>query len=129
MSDDAGSVVSAMIAAVEARDIETVLGHLADDVVYDNVPMAAVRGHAGARSILGPLLQNASAVEWTVHRQAVNGDTVLNERTDRFQLNGAWVEVGVAGVFVVTDGRITLWRDYFDLGQMQQQLTAAANAR
>jgi limonene-1,2-epoxide hydrolase len=31
----------------------------------------------------------------------------------------------VAGVFVVGgDGRISLWRDYFDAGQLNEQLAA-----
>ena len=33
-----------------------------------------------------------------------------------------WVELEVAGVFEVTNGEITLWRDYFDLATYQNQL-------
>jgi len=42
------------------------------------------------------------------------GDVVLNERSDRFRSGDRWFELPVAGVFVVRDGRIQLWRDYFD---------------
>ncbi|NDC91903.1 MAG: limonene-1,2-epoxide hydrolase, partial [Acidimicrobiia bacterium] len=37
-----------------------------------------------------------------------------NERTDRFQIDGRWVELDVAGLFVVNESKIALWRDYFD---------------
>ena len=45
----------------------------------------------------------------------------MNERLDRFQLGGGWVEVPVAGLFVLRDGRIALWRDYFDLATYRRQ--------
>ncbi len=34
----------------------------------------------------------------------------------------AWAELAVAGVFVVRDGLITLWRDYFDLQPNTKQV-------
>jgi limonene-1,2-epoxide hydrolase len=62
-----------------------------------------------------------------VHRQVANGTTVLNERTDRFGKGGTWVSVAVAGVFEVRDGRITLWRDYFDMTAMTDAITELAS--
>ncbi|NJO13199.1 MAG: SnoaL-like domain-containing protein, partial [Gammaproteobacteria bacterium] len=82
---------------------------------YDNVPMAKVHGPGGIRATLEPFLAGCTGVEWVVHREAATGDVVMNERTDRFEMGGRWIELGVAGVFVVRDGRIALWRDYFDL--------------
>jgi limonene-1,2-epoxide hydrolase len=46
----------------------------------------------------------------------------MNERTDRFLLKGEWVDLPVAGVFEVRDGRITLWRDYFDLPTIMNKM-------
>ena len=50
------------------------------------------------------------------------GDLVLNERTDRFGKGDQWADLPVAGVFEVHDGKITLWRDYFDLTTMMTEL-------
>ncbi|MFN7399070.1 MAG: limonene-1,2-epoxide hydrolase family protein [Sandaracinobacter sp.] len=36
-------------------------------------------------------------------------------RLDRHRLATGWVELPVTGVYEVHDGRITYWRDYFDL--------------
>jgi limonene-1,2-epoxide hydrolase len=47
---------------------------------------------------------------------------VMNERTDRFEMGGRWIELPVAGLFTVQDGKITLWRDYFDDATFRQQL-------
>ena len=35
---------------------------------------------------------------------------------------GKHVELPVMGVFVVKDGKISLWRDYFDLASYTSQL-------
>ena len=40
---------------------------------------------------------------------------MFTERVDRFRAGDTWLELPVCGVFEVRDGRITLWRDYFDL--------------
>ena len=66
-------------------------------------------------------------MEWVVHHQVEQADgpgsgTVMNERTDRFEMGDRWIELPVAGLFTVRDGTITLWRDYFDDATFRQQL-------
>jgi limonene-1,2-epoxide hydrolase len=39
---------------------------------------------------------------------------VFTERLDRMTFAGKDVELPVAGVFELRDGKITAWRDYFD---------------
>jgi limonene-1,2-epoxide hydrolase len=114
--------VNAFIAAIEAKDLDAGLALLTDDVEYDNVPMPTAHGVDEVRAFLGPFLDGATKVEFVVHREAAAGDVVLNERTDRFLLGERWLEIKVAGVFEVRDGKIALWRDYFDLGQFNEAL-------
>lgn len=109
-------IVDAFIAALERLDLDAGIALLAEDVEYDNVPMAKVHGLDGVRAVLQPFLARASEVEWRVLHQAASGDTVMNERIDRFHMPIGWVEIAVAGLFVVREGKIVLWRDYFDLG-------------
>ena len=119
---DAGSVVTALIRACEARDLDAACALVTDDIEYDNVPIGKVHGPEGVRSVLsGGVTQAATEVQWVVHRQVVNGDTVMNERTDRFLVDGRWVEIPIAAVFEVRDGRVALWRDYFDLETYRKQ--------
>ena len=119
---DAGTVVTALIRACEARDLDAVCALVTDDIEYDNVPVGAVHGPDGVRSVLsGGVTQAATEVQWVVHRQVVDGDTVMNERTDRFLVDGRWVEIPIAAVFEVRDGRVALWRDYFDLETYRRQ--------
>ena len=45
----------------------------------------------------------------------------MNERTDRFLVDGHWIEIPIAAVFEVTDDKISLWRDYFDVDTYRKQ--------
>ena len=122
-----GEIVTSFIHAVEAKDLDAALGLVDGQIEYDNVPMGKVFGPDGVRTLLEPFLAGCSAVEWVVHHQVEQdaGDgtgTVMNERTDRFQMGDRWVELPVAGLFTVRDGRITLWRDYFDDATFRRQL-------
>ena len=119
---NAGEAVTALIKANEARDIDAILAVLTDDVIYENVPMNVQTGHDEVRAILGPFAEMAERIEWEVLHQVEQGDVVMNERVDRFWLEGGkTVEIRVAGVFEVRDGKIAVWRDYFDLAQFNSQ--------
>ncbi len=122
MSPSPGDIVTALIEACERRDLDAVCALVTDDIEYDNVPIGKVHGPDGVRSVLsGGVTAAASQVEWVVHRQVENGDTVMNERTDRFLVDGRWIEIPIAAVFEVRDGRVALWRDYFDLESYRRQ--------
>lgn len=118
-----GELVTRFVQLIERGDLDAALLSLADDCVYDNVPFGPVVGPEAVRATLAPFLAPFDIVEWRVERQLESGSvragTVLHERLDRFGLpapDGSveWLELPVAGIFTVTDGRITLWRDYFD---------------
>jgi limonene-1,2-epoxide hydrolase len=115
MSDPA-EIVNSFIAAVEVKDVELAVSHLAEDVSYENMPISPIVGRDAVRHILGDFLAPAGRVEWRIERQVVSGSVVVNERVDRFEIGGGWLELPVAGVFEVDpDGKISLWRDYFDM--------------
>ena len=57
-----------------------------------------------------------------IHHQVAQGDAVMNERNDRFLVGDRWIELPVAGLFVLRDGKIALWRDYFDLGTFERAM-------
>ena len=117
-----GEVVTALVRACERRDLDAVCALVTDDIEYDNVPIGKVFGPDGVRKVLsGGVTEAASEVEWVVHRQVEAGATVMNERTDRFLVDGRWIEIAIAAVFVVREGRVALWRDYFDLETYRRQ--------
>jgi limonene-1,2-epoxide hydrolase len=111
-----GEVVTEFIQRVEAKDFAGAGELLAEDVHYDNVPLTPkFNGRAEVVAVLEGFLGASPEVAWSVHRQTETGRVVMNERTDRFEMGGNRLEIPVVGVWeVADDGRITLWRDYFD---------------
>lgn len=119
---DPAQVVAEFITAIEAKDVDAALALLTDDISYENMPVDPIVGRDAVGATLHGFLDAATEVDWPVSRQVVAGNVVINERLDRFQIGDGWLELAVAGVFEVTDdGRISLWRDYFDMGSYVTQ--------
>ena len=115
-------VVADFIAAIEAQDVESAVALVADDISYENMPMDPIVGRDAVAAALTMFLEPAASVDWPVLRQITSGNCVINERLDRFEIGSGWLELPVAGVFEVNNGRISLWRDYFDMGAYQRQM-------
>jgi limonene-1,2-epoxide hydrolase len=114
------TVVRDFCAAWGRRDIGALLAYFTDDAVYHNMPMAPVTGRDGIREILNLFVPPSESIAFEIRHVAVRGELVFTERVDRFTIGGRTVELPVAGVFEVRDGRIAAWRDYFDLGTWQR---------
>lgn len=124
MSMTPDETVTAFIQALERLDLDAALEYLAEDVLYDNVPIGSVTGRDEVRNTLGGFF-GATEVDWPVSRQTATGNVVMNERVDRFKLAGGWLELPVVGVFETNDdGLISLWRDYFDMGTFRDAMAA-----
>lgn len=120
-----GELVTALVRACEARDLDRVCSLVTDDIEYDNVPMGKVYGPEGVRKVLSAgVTQEATDIEWRVLEQIEQGDIVMNERVDCFLVNDTWIEIPIAALFKVRDGKICLWRDYFDLDTYRKQRAA-----
>lgn len=117
-------IVNEFISALEANDLDRACSMVTDDCEYDNVPMIKVFGPDGIKGILGPMFANCETIEWIIHRQAESGHVVFNERLDRFKMPFGWIELPVNGVWEVRDGKISLWRDYFDAASYVKQMPA-----
>ena len=115
--------VDEFIKRIVAMDLDAATELVSDDVEYDNVPMGKNIGPEAMRAFLGGMVGGVDEVEFVVHRQVAAGSTVMNERVDRFRMGEKWIDLPVMGTFEVDDeGRITLWRDYFDMATFTDQL-------
>jgi limonene-1,2-epoxide hydrolase len=114
-------------AAFARRDVDELLGFFTDDAVYHNMPMRPVQGKAAIRGVLDMFLKPAQAVDFTVLRIAAADDTVLTERLDTFVIGTRRVELPIAGIFDLRDGKIVAWRDYFDLATWTKQANPPAD--
>ena len=127
---DAEATVNLFIERVVGGDLAGAGELVADDLEYDNVPVGKNIGRDALISFLGAMMRGVDAIEFETHRQTCTGNVVMNERTDRFHIGDAVVSIAVAGVFEVgADGRIVLWRDYFDLKMFTDQMAAITQRR
>jgi len=118
-------LVRSFCAAFSRRDTDEILDYFSEDAVYHNMPMPPVRGRAAIRTVLDMFLKPSESVEFVVLHIAAEGDVVLTERLDRFVIGGRNVELPVCGVFEVQGGKVTAWRDYFDMATWTRQTTGS----
>jgi limonene-1,2-epoxide hydrolase len=114
----AEQVVREFCAAAATRDPEILRGYFADDIVYHNIPMDPAEGIEATMGVINMFVGMCEAMEFEIHHLASDGSTVLTERTDTFTMNGKTAPLPVMGAFHVSDGKITAWRDYFDMAQV-----------
>jgi limonene-1,2-epoxide hydrolase len=109
--------VEAFLTALANEDFETAGAALADDLVYQNVGLPTIYGRNKTMQLFRGM-QGRVGFEVKIHRIAADGAAVLTERTDALIIGPLRLQFWVCGVFEVHNGRITLWRDYFDFYDM-----------
>jgi limonene-1,2-epoxide hydrolase len=94
-------------------------GYFTDDAVFHNIPMEPLVGRAAIVEFIAGFVSAFAGIEFRVHNSAANGNVVFAERSDIItRTDGAVIELPVMGVFEVTDGKISAWRDYFDMAEV-----------
>jgi limonene-1,2-epoxide hydrolase len=99
---------------MQQAEVETVISLVAEDIVYSNVSLPTIRGKDRFARAARAYYRNHLGFQVVVHRIAENGSSVLTERTDAITLGPFRMQFWVCGIFDVHDGKVTLWRDYFD---------------
>lgn len=99
------------------RRAEDLRRFFADDAVYQNVGMpACVGADAITENLAGQFAMFPDSYAYKVINLAADGDVVLTERLDMIATPTGVQGVPVMGAFVVRDGRIARWTDYWDTG-------------
>lgn len=113
------------IQACGERDIDKIVSFFDEATVYHNVHSQPVVGAEAIRKVIQPFYDLASEIQWVVKQIAeTQAGVVLTERVDRFLIKDQWVELPVMGSFEVKQSKISVWRDYFDMAQLREQLAA-----
>ena len=97
-----------------------------EDAVYHNIPLAPVTGREAIEnnivSFIRPGAPGIEAIQFRILNIAANGPVVMTERVDVFKLPDRSFEMPVMGIFEVRDGKISAWRDYFDMSQFASRM-------
>lgn len=93
------------------------------DVDYRNIPLPGDRhiGPDAVHAVLSAFLDTWDA-SLRIDNIAASGNVVLTERTENFTHRAGvkpGFELPVMGAFEFRDGKITAWRDYFELSHLR----------
>ena len=101
------------------RDAKMLVDYLAEDIeyqMYEGRP--DIVGHDAFIKELDEWLKGLKEVKWEINRSHAIGELVINERVDHFisEDPNKTFRLPIAGVFLVRDGKIKMWKDYSLLG-------------
>lgn len=110
---------------LERIDFEAVAARCTDDCRYEDVPVGDAATAIGPDAIVAKLsagLGDLEALVTTIHEIAEDGDSVLVERTEVWHHpTGERASLPVMAVFKFREGKIVLWRDYWDMPTLLNQ--------
>lgn len=95
--------------------VDAALADVDDAIVYTNVGTPSVRGKELFAKVMRGL--NGKYIAFDAEILAISADddgVVLTERIDQLSIGPLRMTFWVCGRNEVRDGRITVWRDYFD---------------
>jgi limonene-1,2-epoxide hydrolase len=111
-------VVQKFWAALYARDWDGIKSFFTDDSVYYDVPTGGLSAARGADRIEARLrlgIEPLSEYRHHLRNMAAQGDVVFTEHQEDWYFHtGEVVKLPFVSVQHVADGRITLWKDYWD---------------
>jgi len=122
MSAENEKLVTDFCNAWSTLDVDAIVSYLSDDCFYHNIPMQPLTGHAAIREFIEPFLKDAQSAQFDIKHTTSAGNVVMNERVDTFELGPKTRSLPVAGIFEITNGKISAWRDYFDLESFNKQM-------
>jgi|SRR5580658_3408180 limonene-1,2-epoxide hydrolase len=125
-AENAERVVRDMCDGFAKHDAEALRGFFTDDVVYHNIPMDPAVGIDATIAFIDGFFAMCEGMVIETRFLAVGDNVVLTERIDTFTMGDKVAALPVMGTFEIRDGKISAWRDYFDLGQITAMLSPDA---
>ena len=115
---DPVAVARAMWAALDARDWDRLAGFFTDETIYYDVPTGPATAARGPEGIIARLrlgLGDLAGYENAETAVTAGGDVVMIEHHETWTWpSGEVAHLPFVTVHRVVDGRIVLWKDYWD---------------
>ena len=115
MSDNVQTIKD-FIAAWSNLDSDELVGYFSEDGIYYNMPTQPVQGKEQLKQLIGNFISSWTKTNWDTLNIIGEGDVVIAERLDRTEVGDIKVDLPCCGVFEMEEGKIKVWRDYFDMG-------------
>ena len=107
--------ITDFVAAWSRLDPDELASYFTADGCYHNIPVGPVVGRDNVRDMIAAFIADWTATRWDLLNIVGAGDVVIAERLDRTEAGDKSVNLPCAGVFEMEDGKIKVWRDYFDM--------------
>lgn len=107
-------IVEEFLAALSAFEIDNAAELIHEDCIYKNVPFHKEEGKEKVVRVLKVMMKRLEVFDVEMIHIAANGNVVLTERIDTLGGNFFKADIHLMGAFVIEDGKIIEWRDYFD---------------
>ena len=117
------AVADEMMDAWNTMEWDRMFDQFADDGVLHSVMIEPVVGREVIRARLTPLLQNLERFEFQVRNIGLVDDVVMFERVDDFVYKGKHSRVPVVGVLEISNGKVDVWREYYDKASLAAALS------
>ena len=128
MSDNVQTIKD-FIAAWSNLDSDELVGYFSEDGIYYNMPTQPVQGKEQLKQFIGSFISNWTKTNWDTLNIIGEGDVVIAERLDRTEVGDIKVDLPCCGVFEMEEGKIKVWRDYFDMGTYTKPFSKKGNDR
>jgi limonene-1,2-epoxide hydrolase len=114
-----------MLAAWKNADVEALVGFFTENAVVAD-PRGAQHGIEAIRKQFAEDIAMTPSTSCDIKKVLTDGSTVMAERVDSFVTLGRPLTMEVVGVFDVDEsGRITRWREYFDIQSLTAQMESS----
>ncbi len=113
--------MAAFVAAWPAKDAARLTAYFSDDATYCNGPLPPAHGRVAIEASFASFMEMGGEIDVDIRHLLADGPIVMTERVDYVRTGDATMVLPVMGICEVYDGKITAWRDYFDLGQFTEE--------
>ena len=115
-------IIRDFIEAWSRLDAAELADYFTEDGTYHNMPIGPVSGKANVEGFIAAFLKDWTQTDWDVLNLSGHENIVFAERLDRTKLGDISVDLPCCGVFEMHEGKIKVWRDYFDMATYTQAL-------
>ena len=109
-------IIREFIEAWSRLDADELTTWFSEDGIYHNMPIDPVSGREAIASFIRGFLGGWTSTRWDIVHILAKGNLVFAERVDRTKIGDKSIDLPCVGVFEMEQGKIKVWRDYFDMG-------------
>ena len=108
-------VIREFVAQWSNLNAEELATYFTEDGTYYNIPAKPVVGRENIQTFIAGFIATWTETTWDILNIAESDGVVYCERLDRTKSTNGDVDLPCFGVFEMREGKIHVWRDYFDM--------------